>query len=134
MFQGGREAPARNRHPFGFKPRALDFVLLTHAHIDHSGLLPRLTREGFDGPIYTTAATAELLGIMLPDSAHIQEVEARRAAERRKNARAKAPLSVLYTLQDAEECLQQLSMVAYDEWLNPHPEVRCRSYPRFGDT
>ncbi len=126
MFQGGREAPARNRRPFGFKPRALDFVLLTHAHIDHSGLLPRLTREGFNGPIHTTAATAELLGIMLPDSAHIQEVDARRAAKHRKNARAKAPLSVLYTVQDAEKCLQQLSPVAYDEWLTPHPEVRCR--------
>ncbi|MBI1887921.1 MAG: MBL fold metallo-hydrolase [Nitrosomonadales bacterium] len=126
MFQGGREAPARNRRPFGFKPRSLDFVLLTHAHIDHSGLLPRLTREGFNGPIHTTAATAELLGIMLPDSAHIQEADARHAANRRKNARAKAALSVLYTVQDAEECLQQLSPVAYDEWLTPHPDVRCR--------
>ncbi|MFA5372181.1 MAG: MBL fold metallo-hydrolase [Sideroxydans sp.] len=126
MFQGGREAPARNRRPFGFKPRSLDFVLLTHAHIDHSGLLPRLTREGFNGPIHTTAATAELLGIMLPDSAHIQEADARRAAKRRQNTRAKTPLSVLYTLQDAEECLKQLSPVVYDEWLTPHPDVRCR--------
>jgi metallo-beta-lactamase family protein len=73
MFQGGREALTRNRRPFGFDPNSLDFVLLTHAHIDHSGLLPRLTREGFNGNIYTTKATAELLGIMLPDSAHIQE-------------------------------------------------------------
>ena len=63
---------------------------------------------------------------MLPDSAHIQEADARRAANRRKNARTKAPLSVLYTVQDAEECLQQLSPVAYDEWLTPHPDVRCR--------
>ncbi|HJW84536.1 MAG TPA: MBL fold metallo-hydrolase, partial [Anaerolineae bacterium] len=127
MFQGGREAPARNHRPFGFEPRALDFVLLTHAHIDHSGLLPRLTREGFNGPVYTTTATAELLGIMLPDSAHIQETDARRAVRRRKGSTRTSPaLSLLYTVQDAEDCLQQLSPVAYDEWLMPHTSVSCR--------
>jgi len=127
MFQGGREAPARNRRPFGFEPRELDFVLLTHAHIDHSGLLPRLTHKGFNGPIYTTSATAELLDIMLPDSAHIQESDARRVMRRRKNSvRSALPLSVLYTMQDAQDCLQQLSPVAYDEWLTPHPDVQCR--------
>lgn len=126
MFQGGREAPARNRRPFGFRPRSLDFVLLTHAHIDHSGLLPRLTRENFHGPIYTTGTTAELLAIMLPDSAHIQEADARRAANHRNNARSQMALFVLYTVQDAEDCLQQLSSVEYDEWLTPHPDVRCR--------
>lgn len=126
MFQGGREAPARNRRPFGFEPRGLDFVLLTHAHIDHSGLLPRLTREGFNGPVYTTTATVELLDIMLPDSAHIQETDARRAVRRRKGSRASPALSLLYTVQDAEDCLQQLSPVAYDEWLTPHTSVSCR--------
>lgn len=126
MFQGGREAPARNRRPFGYEPRSLDFVLLTHAHIDHSGLLPRLAREGFNGPIHATTATAELLGVMLPDSAHIQEADTRRAMRHRKGARAAAALSVLYTVQDAQDCLQQLSPVAYDEWLTPHPDVRCR--------
>lgn len=126
MFQGGREALTRNRRPFGFDPNSLDFVLLTHAHIDHSGLLPRLTREGFNGNIHTTQATAELLGIMLPDSAHIQETDARRAARHRKaSERTAVALSVLYTLQDAEDCLKQLSPVAYDEWLTPHPDVRC---------
>ena len=126
MFQGGREAPTRNRRPFGFDPKSLDFVLLTHAHIDHSGLLPRLTREGFNGNIHTTQATAELLGIMLPDSAHIQETDARRAARHRKASElTSVALSVLYTLQDAEDCLKQLSPVAYDEWLTPHPDVRC---------
>ena len=127
MFQGGREAPARNRKAFSFDPYALDFVLLTHAHIDHSGLLPRLAREGFSGAIHTTTATAQLLGIMLPDSAHIQEMDALRAARRRgkSSARTKATLPVLYTLQDAEKCLGQLSPVAYDEWLTPHPDIRC---------
>lgn len=128
MFQGGREAPAHNRQPFGFEPRGLDFVLLTHAHIDHSGLLPRLTREGFNGPVYTTTATAELLGIMLPDSAYIQETDARRAVHRRRkgSTRTSPALSLLYTVQDAEDCLQQLSPVAYDEWLTPHASVSCR--------
>ncbi len=127
MFQGGREAPTRNRKAFDFDPRALDFVLLTHAHIDHSGLLPRLTREGFNGAIYTTTATSQLLGIMLPDSAHIQEMDAIRAAQhhRKASARTKVALPVLYTLQDAGNCLRQLSPVAYDEWLTPHPDVRC---------
>jgi len=126
MFQGGRDAPARNRKPLGFEPKAVDFVLLTHAHIDHSGRLPLLTREGFNGDIYTTKATAELLGIMLPDSAHIQETDANRAARHRKaSSRSKAMLSVLYTVLDAENCLKQLSPVAYDEWLSPHPDIRC---------
>lgn len=66
MFQGGREAAQRNRQAFGFDPSTIDFVLLTHAHIDHSGLLPKLTRAGFRGTIHATAATADLLQVMLP--------------------------------------------------------------------
>ena len=69
---------------FAFKPRDIAFVLLTHAHIDHSGLLPRLVAEGFSGPIYATAATCDLLEVMLLDSAHIQEKEAQWRNEARK--------------------------------------------------
>src|SRR5688500_16819708 len=76
LFQGGRDAERKNREAFGFNPETLDFVLLTHAHIDHSGLLPRLSTLGFRGPIYATAASADLLGVMLRDSAFIQEKEA----------------------------------------------------------
>ena len=76
MFQGGREAERKNREAFGFDVRSLDFVLLTHAHIDHSGLLPRLAALGFKGPVHTTRATADLLSVMLPDSAYVQEKEA----------------------------------------------------------
>ena len=77
MFQGGQEARVKNLGALnlGFDVRKLDFVLLTHAHIDHSGLLPRLTVMGYRGPIYATPATIDLLEVLLPDSAHIQEKE-----------------------------------------------------------
>ena len=77
MFQGGQEARAKNLAAlnFGFDVRKLDFVLLTHAHIDHSGLLPRLAVMGYRGPVYATPATIDLLEVLLPDSAHIQEKE-----------------------------------------------------------
>ena len=129
MFQGGREAPERNRLPFGFDPRTLDFVLLTHAHIDHSGLLPKLTKAGYAGPIYATDATVDLLAVMLPDSAHIQETDAERANRRKGRRSAKpavADITPAYTMQDAVECLQQLQPVAYDEDLKPQESVRCR--------
>ena len=78
MFQGGPEARTKNLHAlnFGFDVRKIDFVLLTHAHIDHSGLLPRLAMLGYKGPIYATPATIDLLEVLLPDSAFIQEKEA----------------------------------------------------------
>lgn len=120
MIQGGREAPARNRKPFDFDPESIDFVLLTHAHIDHSGLLPKLTRAGFRGSIFATHATTDLLGVMLPDSGHIQEYESEREA-RRRGGRAVPPL---YTVADAEACLEQVEGVEYDRELAPHPAVR----------
>ena len=77
MFQGGPDARTKNLRAlnFGFDVRSIDFVLLTHAHIDHSGLLPRLAVLGFRGPVYATPATIDLLKVLLPDSAHIQEKE-----------------------------------------------------------
>ena len=127
MVQGGREAPARNRMPFGFDPQSIDFVLLTHAHIDHSGLLPKLTRAGYKGPILATTATADLLQVMLPDSAHIQESEARRNRRRVQTTRGRnAEPEPLYTLQDAQECLRHVWAVPYDEELVPRAGVRCR--------
>lgn len=129
MYQGGREAPERNRKPFDFDPRTIDFVLLTHAHIDHSGLLPKLTRAGFTGPIYSTAATADLLAVMLPDSGYIQEREAERAkrdGQRRRSSFRAVVQEPVYTVQDAERCLKQVSPVPYDEWMDPHQSVRCR--------
>ena len=120
MFQGGREAEGRNHEAFAFKPRDIEFVLLTHAHIDHSGLLPRLVAEGFSGPIYATAATCDLLKVMLLDSAHIQEKE----AEWRKESRTRESRPV-YTVRDAERALRQLKLVAYNREFKPHESVRC---------
>ncbi len=121
MVQGGREAPARNHKRFDFDPRAIDFVLLTHAHIDHSGLLPKLVLNGFGGPVYTTRATTDLLGVMLPDSGHIQEMDADRA-QRRHRPDALPPI---YTVQDARNCLEQVRPVDYDERFAPHSSVAC---------
>lgn len=127
MIQGGHEASLRNRKPFAFDPESIDFVLLTHAHIDHSGLLPKLTRAGFRGPIHTTAATADLLQVMLPDSAHIQESDAERAKRQGKSARTgREALTPLYTLNDAQDCLRHVRPIDYDRMLAPGTGVRCR--------
>lgn len=122
MFQGGREAEPKNRAKFAFDPATLDCVLLTHAHIDHSGLLPRLVAAGFTGLIYATTATCDLLEIMLTDSAHIQE----REMEWRKKAKARgASKPPLYTLAQVQRTLHQLRPVAYDDEVTPHKGVRC---------
>lgn len=115
MFQGGRDAYAKNAAAFDFDAGALDFVLLTHAHIDHSGLLPRLCARGFRGPVYATQATIDLLGVMLPDSAHIQEAEARFAdGDTPRHHGGTRPAPALYTVAEAESCLRQLVPVAFD--------------------
>jgi len=82
MFQGGRDANLKNFEPFSERSNTLECVILTHAHIDHSGLLPRLCAHGFHGPIYCTPATLDLLKVLLADSAHIQAYERERAERR----------------------------------------------------
>ena len=128
MHQGGREARGRNLEAWPFKPSDIDFVLLTHAHIDHSGLLPRLYALGFRGPVHTTGATADLLSVMLLDSAFIQESEwARVQRERTQDRRhVGAPTELLYTVAQAHACLEQIEGVDYDADIQPHPLVRCR--------
>ena len=128
MHQGGREARGRNLEAWPFKPSDIDFVLLTHAHIDHSGLLPRLYALGFRGPVHTTGATADLLSVMLLDSAFIQESEwARVQRERTQDRRhVGAPTELLYTVAQAQACLEQIVGVDYDVDIQPHPLVRCR--------
>jgi len=129
MFQGGREADARNRRfPTGFEPEDIDFVLLTHAHIDHSGLLPRLCALGYRGPIHCTRATADLLGVLLPDSAFIQEKEAEWAnyAQRKNRQRHKSELAPLYTVTQAREALKRVKKAGYDQEIRPHARVRVK--------
>ena len=135
MFQGGREAHGKNRRAFSFDPRTIDFVILTHAHIDHSGLLPRLVALGFKGRVHATRATCDLLAVMLPDSAHIQEKEAeyanlnrfRQGMARRDAARGLPPRDTapLYTVAQAQASLKCLNAVDYDLEIMPHPQVRC---------
>ncbi|MEY3950392.1 MAG: hypothetical protein RJB21_150, partial [Pseudomonadota bacterium] len=97
MFQGGRDADEKNIEALPFDPKDVDFVILTHAHIDHSGLLPRLCAEGFRGTIYCTKATKELLKILLLDSAHIQENDFERAERKQKLGKWRGDLpAVLY--------------------------------------
>lgn len=125
MFQGGREADKKNRTAFKFDPRTLDFVLLTHAHIDHSGLLPRLSAWGFRGPVYCTTATADLLQVMLKDSAYIQEKEIEWRNKSRHRSRSTQELAPLYTVTQAETLLKQLKNVDYNSEITPHPSIRC---------
>ncbi|UCV27423.1 MBL fold metallo-hydrolase RNA specificity domain-containing protein [Ferribacterium limneticum] len=130
MFQGGPEARAKNHRAlnFGFDVRAIDFVLLTHAHIDHSGLLPRLSMLGYRGPIYATPATIDLLEILLPDSAHIQEKESEWQL-RNRHRRGKGEHGItppLYSVEQAMASLKLLQPVNYGENLAPVETVSVR--------
>jgi metallo-beta-lactamase family protein len=125
MFQGTKTVRELNYRPFPFQPGAIDFLLLTHAHIDHSGLVPKLCRNGFAGPIHATAPTLDLASFMLPDSGHIQESEVERL-NRRNRKRGRDAVVPIYTRADAEACLGQFRGVAYETWLEPGPGVRAR--------
>ena len=128
LFQG-LGSDAKNREALDLKAGKIDFVLLTHAHIDHSGLLPLLVSRGFDGAIYTTRATCDLLEVMLMDSAYIQEKEAEWARElKRRGNTLRDPESVnpLYTVAEARNSLRQLHGVGYDVEVRPHSSVKVR--------
>jgi metallo-beta-lactamase family protein len=118
LFQGPKALRLRNWRDFPFDPKRLDAVVLSHAHIDHSGALPLLARRGYRGPIYCTAATVDLLGVLLPDSAHLQEEDADRA-NRRGYSKHK-PALPLYTAADADRALAQLQPAGSDR---PFPVV-----------
>ncbi|MBL8381767.1 MAG: MBL fold metallo-hydrolase [Burkholderiales bacterium] len=123
MFQGGRDAHAKNLGAVRLDPRQIAFVVLSHAHIDHSGLIPRLVALGFRGRVYCTPATAALLQIMLPDSAHVQEAEAAWQNRRRhvSGKFARADAAPLYTVNQALLSLDHLEPVDYDRPFSPQP-------------
>jgi metallo-beta-lactamase family protein len=125
LFQGGKDMERRNLEPWGFDPKTIETLFLTHAHIDHSGRIPKLVRDGFKGQILASPPTAELCGILLEDSAHIQEMDAewRSRKNRRKGYRDIQPL---YTMDDAREAVKLLTPVEADRIINVGPGVRAR--------
>jgi metallo-beta-lactamase family protein len=125
MFQGGKEIEKRNHHTGPYHPPSLSFILLTHAHIDHSGLIPKLVREGFRGKVICTRATFDLCELMLKDSGHIQEMEAEWRNRKKRRSGGKAP-PPLYTVEDAERSLQLFSPVHYDEVLSLTDGLKVR--------
>jgi metallo-beta-lactamase family protein len=125
MFQGNKTVRDLNYKPFPFDPKRIDYVLLTHAHIDHAGLLPRLSHLGYRNPIWATEPTNGLLEYLLPDAAGIQESEAARETKKRSR-RDEEEFQPLYTKEDAAEVLQHRKGVNYGEWVTPGPGVRAR--------
>jgi len=125
LFQGQSVEEELNNEAFPFNPADLEYVILTHAHIDHSGKIPKLFVDGFRGKVIATKATTELCAIMLPDSGYIQESEAE--WKNRKRLRAgDEPVKPLYTMNDAVECMKLFQKVKYDEIVSLTPNIKFR--------
>jgi metallo-beta-lactamase family protein len=123
QFQGNKEMDALNYEPFPFDPTAVEAVVLSHAHIDHCGRIPLLVKRGFKGDIYCTDATADLLRVMLLDSAYIHEKDAE--WQSKKNARTgKPPVEPLYTVDDAERSLKLVKPILYDQLVEINDEMK----------
>ena len=119
LFQGYKQLRLRNWNPLPQKPAEIDAVVLTHAHLDHSGYIPLLVREGYKGRIHSTSGTRDLCAILLPDSGHIQEEDANFA--NRHGFSKHAPALPLYTQPDAKHCMRQFHAEKWGQWFEPIP-------------
>jgi metallo-beta-lactamase family protein len=124
LFQGPKELRRKNWNPLPIPAHTVDSVVLTHAHIDHTGYLPRLVRQGFSGPVLCSRPTRDLLRVLLPDAAHLQEEEARYA--NKKGYSKHEPALPLFRLADARAALKLIRAVDFDEWHTLHPGIRFR--------
>ena len=127
LFQGIKPIRQRNWEPFPVSPSSIDTVVLTHAHIDHCGYLPALVRDGFRGEVWCTPASADLVRIVLPDSAHLQEEEARHANHRRSSRHH--PALPLYTAADAEHAIDRLRYQSFHEPFEPVGGLEATFHP-----
>jgi metallo-beta-lactamase family protein len=126
LFEGSRELKQRNWERLPIDPGTIDWLILTHAHIDHTGYLPRLVRDGYRGPIYANSATYELCQYLLPDSAHLQEEDAA-YAEKKGYSRHKPPLP-LYTVEEAQTTLQKFQQIPRMDPFTISPQFSVRPY------
>ena len=125
LFQGNKTTQALNDGQFPFDASKAEFLILTHAHIDHSGLLPKLVKAGFKGTIYATSPSADLLEFMLRDSAYIQESNAERRNKKRRR-KGQEEIEPIYAMEDAETALSLIQGVDYETWIEPKPGVKVR--------
>jgi len=125
MFQGTKTIKELNYGDFPFDPQKIDFVLLTHAHIDHSGLLPKLYKHGFAGPTYMTRGSRDLLSYMLPDSGYIQEREVS-YLNQRNIKRGRPEVSPIYTKIEAEKCQSHFRTLEYENWFTAPGDIRVK--------
>lgn len=124
IFQGQKEWRERNWQDTPVPAKEIDAVVLTHAHLDHCGWIPRLVKEGFHGPIYATQATIDLCGVVLPDSGHLQEEDA--AFHNKKGSSKHSPALPLYTLEEAQDCLKYFKPVEVERTIQLSPELSFR--------
>ena len=125
LWQGKKELEEENFQEFDFNPADIDFMLLTHAHIDHSGRIPKLYKEGFRNKVYAHKATCDLCALMLPDSGHIKEME-NEWKNRKRMRKGLEPREPLYTAEQAARCLEIFEPVKYDEIIDITPNIHVR--------
>lgn len=125
LYQGNAEDEYENSAEFDFNVNEIDFVLLTHAHIDHSGRIPKLYKEGYKNPIYAHKATCDLCSLMLPDSGHIQEMEVEWQNKKRER-KGEKPILPIYTAEEAARCLELFVPVTYDRIIEISDDIHIR--------